>query len=429
MIASDPSPVNLNSFKLKLFWSADLFSAIALGVYMVAFNFLTVKTYGPFGISITTIGYAIPQTLLVLFGGLTSDIINKQTLYRICQSLFILIGLILFFACLEEYTPLWLLFFVSTLNGMIAAFSAPNKTSLISDIVPESQVTSTQEFFYLATGLGWVLGSLLFPYLRNIEIPLIQDSRDSSVFLFYIFLMLPSVFLVPKGLMQLAVRESDKSLLDKFEASLIGIKNSFHYLHASFDIKILMWLLAIVLILGMPFTTLISIFAHNHPTLQPPQQFFSHIYAALSTGEVIGGLLGIFITRSRLTCGTIFIYFIFALCLAAIAALFTNQYWLLLITILLSGLFTSLCCNLLKGLIQSLSSHDMRGRIAGLTQLMAGFSSASAGIAGFLIHHLSQNGAKDYLAYETVMLSMLMLLAILALLTMPAMMKSRNRFQ
>lgn len=425
MTSNDCPPGQLTSFKLKLFWSADLFSAIALGVYMVAFNFLTVKTYGPFGISITTIGYAIPQTLLVLFGGLTSDIINKQTLYRICQSLFILIGLILFFACLEGYTPLWLLFFVSTLNGMIAAFSAPNKTSLISDIVPESQVTSTQEFFYLATGLGWVLGSLLFPYLHSIEIPFIQDSRNSSVFLFYIFATLPSIFLVPKGLMQLAVRESDKSLLDKFEASLIGIKNSFLYLRTSMDIKILMWLLAIVLILGMPFTTLISIFAHNHPTLQPPQQFFSHIYAALSTGEVIGGLLGIFITRSCQIRGTIFIYFIFALCFAAIAALFTNQYWLLLITILLSGLFTSLCCNLLKGLIQSLSSEDMRGRIAGLAQLMAGFSSASAGIAGFVIHHLSKDGTNVYSSYETVLLSMLGLLAVLAIFTLPTIIKSR----
>lgn len=425
MNSNDSSVVQLTSFKLKLFWFAELFSGIGLGVYTVGFNLLTVKTYGPFGISITTIGYAIPQILLVLFGGLTSDSINKQTLYRICQGLFMLIGLTLLYACLEGLLPLWLLFLASALSGIIAAFSVPNKTSLISDIVPDIRVTSTQEFFYLATGLGWVLGSLLFPYLHSVEISFLNDSREVAVFSFYIFAMLPSIFLVPKGLNRIAVRTANKSFLDKIQTSLMGIKSSFIYLRTSLDIKILMWVLAIVLILGMPFTILISIFAHNHPTLHPPELFFSHIYAVLSTGEVIGGLLGILITRLSLMHGTLFIYFIFALCFAAITAIITNQYGLILITILLSGLFTSLCCNLLKGLIQSLSSEDMRGRIAGLAQLMAGLSSASAGVAGFAIHHLSKEGSKVYSSYETVMLSMLGALAVLATFTLPTIIKSR----
>jgi DHA3 family macrolide efflux protein-like MFS transporter len=427
--SNDSPPDQLASFKLKLFWSAELTSSIALGVYMVAFNLLTVKTYGPFGISITTIGYAIPQTLLVLFGGFTSDNINKQTLYRICQILFILIGLTMFFACLKGLPPLWLLFLASTLSGMIAAFCSPAKTSLISDLVSESQVTSTQEFFYLATGLGWVLGSLLFSFLHIVEIPYIQNSTEVAAFLFYIFAMLPSIFLVPKGSNPLLVSKFKKPLLDEFRASLMGIKNSFLYLQSSSSLKILMWLLAIILILGMPFTILISIFAHDHPTLKPPEQFFSHIYTALSIGQVVGGFLGILIARPSLMRGTLFIYFIFGLCCSAVIALNTDQYWLILITVLLSSLFTTLCCNLLKGLIQSLSAENMRGRIAGLTQLMAGFSSASAGIAGFLVHYLSMDGAKDYSAYETVMQSMLMLLVVLALLTLPTMMKSRVRFQ
>jgi len=377
----------------------------------------------------TTIGYAIPQTLLVLFGGLTSDNINKQSLYRICQVLYIVTGLALFFACLEGLPALWLLVLVSALGGLIAAFSGPNKTSLISDLVPEAKVTSTQEFFYLATGLGWVLGSLLFPYLQSSEIPYIHDSHESTAFLFYVIAMVPSIFLVPKGLNRLAVSKSGKSFLDKFEASLIDIKNSFLYLRTSLDLRILMWLLAIVLVLGMPFTILISIFAHDHPTLQPPTQFFSHIYAVLSAGEVLGGLLGILITRSSPKRGTLFIYFIFGLCFSAVVALITREYWLILITILLSGLFTSLCSNLLKGLIQSQSSDDMRGRIAGLTQLMAGFSSVSAGIAGFAIHHLSKDGTKDYFAYENVLFIMLGLLAVLALATLPSMIKSRITVQ
>jgi hypothetical protein len=39
---NDSPPDQLARFKLKLFWSAELISRITLGVYLVAFNLLTV---------------------------------------------------------------------------------------------------------------------------------------------------------------------------------------------------------------------------------------------------------------------------------------------------------------------------------------------------------------------------------------------------
>ena len=424
MISSNPTSQEA-TLKLKLFWSADLIASIALGVYLVAFNWLTVKNYGAFGVSMVTIGYAIPQTALVLFGGVTSDFINKQTLYRICQILYILEGLALYIACRYDLPPLWFLTLISFLGGLTVAFSSPNKTSLISNLVPTSQVTSAQEFFYFASGLGWVLGSLVASQLISIDFLSISNPHGSLAFLFYIVGMVPSIFLVPRTIKIETTAISANTFERKITHAITDIRKSFQYLRENVDLNILARTLGMILILGMPFTYLLSIYAHSHPTLYPSSQFFSHVYAALGVGNLVGAILGIVLAKSLMKRATLFVYFIFGLCIFAISALLLYQYWEILLTVLLVGLFTSLSTNLLKGLIQSQAAEDMRGRIAGFTQLLGGFSSMSAALAGFVIHHLSSHENNLYFAYESVQLVLLGLLAVLTLLSLPSIMKLR----
>lgn len=412
---------------LRLFWLANLAASIALGVYTIAFNWLTVKNYGALGISIVTFSCAIPQIALVLFGGLSSDFVNKQTMYRICQILYILCGTALFLACIDELPALWFLSLISFITGVIVAFSGPNKTAMISALVPESQVTRVHEFFYFANGLGWVLGSVLASHLISPIDLSIGNPHGAWAFLFYILAMAPSVFLAPKILEKPIKAASGETLKLKITKILLDIGSEFNYLRSSPIIKILVWTLALVLILGTPFSTLLSIYAHDHPSGQHSSEFFAHIYAAFAAGSLGGALIGILIAKSTIQQGTLFVYFIFGLCLFGIAALLINQYMVILLMIFLAGLFLSLCTNLLKGLIQSQSSENMRGRVAGITQLLAGFSSVSAGLAGFIIHHLSTYESSAYLAYEYVQLFLFCLLAILTLLTLPAIIRSHIR--
>jgi MFS family permease len=413
-----------SSLGLKLFWLANLIASIALGVYIVAFNWLTVKSYGSFGISMATIAYAIPQTALVLFGGLTSDFIDKRTMYRICQILYILCGLALLLVCMGGLPTLWFLTLISFLSGVIVAFSGPNKTAMISALVPDAEITSTQQFFYFATGLGWVLGSILASHLISTNDLYINDPHGALAFLFYILGMAPSIFLVPKILEKPIAVKLRETLKDKIERILSDIKNEFIYIQSSANIRILVWTLAIVLILGTPFATLLSIYAHDHPSAHQSGKFFAHIYATFGAGSLAGALIGIVIAKLNIKQGTLFVYFIFGLCATGFTAILTKQYLIILLMIFLAGVFISLCTNLLKGLIQSQSTKDMRGRIAGCTQLLAGLSSVSAGLAGFVIHHLTSSEVNAYFAYEYVQLFLLGLLAILTFFTLPAIIRS-----
>jgi hypothetical protein len=236
--------------------------------------------------------------------------------------------------------------------------------------------------------------------------------------------MAPSIFLAPKLLKKPIAVKLRATLKVKIERILSDIKNEFIYIQQSANIRILVWTLAIVLILGTPFTTLLSIYAHDHPSSHHSGKFFAHIYATFGAGSLAGALIGIVIAKSNIKQGTIFIYFIFGLCIAGFAAILTKQYLIILLMIFLTGVFISLCTNLLKGLIQSQSTDEMRGRIAGCTQLLAGLSSVSAGLAGFVIHHLTGGEVNAYFAYEYVQLFLLGLLAILTLFTLPAIIRS-----
>jgi len=426
MISVDTS-IGSASFKLKLFWFANLIASISLGVYLVAFNWLVVKSYGAYGISVTTIAYAIPQTTLVLFGGLTSDSINKESLYKICQILYVAVGIVLLLACINDLPPLWFLGLVSFASGLTVAFSSPNKTSLISSLVPETQITSIQQLFFFATGLGWVLGSVLASHLLSWDELYFKNSHGVLAFLFYILGLIPSIFCVPKILNSQQVSIAGNSLGVKFKTALSDISAALLYIRTTFDIRVLIWMLAIVLILGMPFSYLLSIYAHAHPNMHQSSKLFAHLFAALGVGNILGALLGIHITKSHMKQATLFVYIIFGLCFSAIAALLMTQYWQIVCMILLAGLFSSLCTDLLKGLIQSQTNVTMRGRIAGFTQLLAGISTMSAGLAGFVVHHLSNHETNTYSAYVSVQLVLLGLLAILTLLSLPSILKTHIR--
>ena len=407
--------------RLKLFWISSLFSNVALGIFMVAFSWLTVKNYGALGVSMVTFGYAGPQIMLVLFGGLASDSVNKQTLYRVCQLLFFIGGLVLTLVSMNAAPPLWLLVSLSIANGAIVAFSSPAQTSLLSTVVQPSEITKTQQIFYLASGLGWILGPIIAGHILPIQSFIFSNTHGALAFLIYTIFLLPVIFFAPK--ISDSFINQDQTVSDKSKVLLVflDIRKSLFYLRATTDLRTLMRTLALLLVFGGSFVALLSIYAHDHPSNHHSSQIFSRLYAAIGVGHLLGSLLGIYFTEYSKQKASFIIYLIFGLCLAAITALVASHYWVIALSIILIGLFSNVCTNLLKGLIQSQSEPDMRGRIAGFTQLLTGLSSLFAGGAGYIIHHLSNGSSMNpYTAFEYVQMGMFGLLALLTLANLPS---------
>ena len=205
-----------------------------------------------------------------------------------------------------------------------------------------------------------------------------------------------------------------------------GIKNiidGFLYLYSDTRLKILMWLLSIVLIFGMPFTSLLSVFAHDHKTMLHTATFFSEISMCLGIGNLLGSLAGIGFTKIFKKTGVLFLLLIFGLCLSVVVAIEQANLLGIMLSIIFFGFFGTLIVNLLTDLIQSLTIETMRGRIAAFYQSAQGLQVMSAGLAGLIIHLLSQSNYPSYRAYELVELTMIALLVILALLSTRTIMK------
>lgn len=406
--------------RLKLFWISSLFSNIALAIYAVSFSWLTVKTYGAMGVSMVTFGYAVPQILLVLFGGLASDSINKQTLFRVCQLLFLIGGVVLVLTSLSSAPSLWLLVAISTANGSISAFSFPAQTSLLSTVVPPSEVSKIQQIFFVASGLGWVFGPMIAGHLLPIQNFIISNAHGSLAFLIYTIFLAPLILFTPKTTGPSINQSQALSAKSRVMSAFLDIRKSLLYLRTTTDIRTLMRTLALLLVLGGTFVSLLSIYAHDHPSAHHSSTIFSRLYAAVGVGHLLGSLLGVYFAEYSKQKAAFVVYLIFGLCLAALSALLASSYWEIALSIILIGLFSSVCIHLLKGLIQSHVEPDMYGRIAGFTQLLTGVSSLFASGAGFVIHYLSNGGLHPYAAFEYVQMGMFGLLALLTLVNLPS---------
>lgn len=411
--------VALNT-KIKLFWASYLCDATAIGIYNVAFYWLAVKNYGVLGFALISTGYGVAQLTFIILGGVATDRFNKQRLLQLCQILFILVGITLTTICAIKTPALWFLVLISILNGLIAAFNSPSKYTIVAGLGKVREVNQMEQIFSFAGSLGAVFGSLLASVVLPIDSVIIPNNQGILAFALYIVGMIPMIFLIPKEI--ISWNPIDQVPKIRFIPTNIYLqfKNAFNYIRSIKEIRFLIIILLCVLILGTSFAQNIAIFAHTKPIFLQSSRLFSHVFAALGTGTLFGALLGIFLTKSVKKNLSVFVYLIFCLCISVTIALVTSHFWVAIISIIFVGLFSTLCINLLMGLIQSLSQRDMGGRVSSFMGLLIGLCNVTAGMLGLLIHLLAKYMNSKYealMSIEMVLFSMLATLAIFFFIT------------
>jgi len=398
------------NIKIKLFWASYLCNATAFGMNIVAFYWLVVKNYGVLGFALTSTGYGIAQLTFIILGGVATDRFNKQRLLQLCQALFIFAAIPFTIICAIKTPTLWFLVLISILSGLIAAFYSPSKYTFVARLGKVHEVNQMEQIFSFAGSLGIVLGSLLASVILPIDSFIISNNQGALAFAIYICGMIPMLFLIPKEINSL--NPVDQIQKTKFTPTNIYLqfKNAFDYIRSIKKIRFLIIILLCVLILGTSFAQNITIFAHTKPIFLHSSKLFSHVFAALGTGTFLGALLGVFIAESNKKNPSIFVYLIFGLCISAIIALLTSNFWVAIISVIFVGLFSTLCINLLMGVIESLSHRDMGGRVSSFMGLLIGLCNVTAGMLGLVIHWLSKlmNGEYEALmSIEIVLFSML----------------------
>jgi MFS family permease len=354
----------------RLLWSANLVSNFGTSTYILAINWIAVREHGALGLAAITLAYGALQFLFQLVGGSVSDRFNRKAVFFTTELFMTVIAFVLAGCASFQFIPLWLLALVNGINGGISAFDTPARTTLINESVPPEDLLDAQELYGTAANATSIIGPALGGILLGV-------GHVALAFWFNALSFIP--ILLSIGLLKMNV----SSVSQQKEPIIQSIDECIKYIRDEKVLRTLILLITVIMVLGLPYQTLLPIFTHK--VLHLGSSEFAALSSVSGFGTFVGAVLAtnLVVTRKPgpLILGT---GLLFALALFLFSQSFIIH--LALLSIFLAGLCSTVALNLDTGLIQLLTPSDLRGRVTSISNLNKGGLSLSASLASFCSH-------------------------------------------
>ena len=366
----------------RRFWVANLVSNLGTSAFVMALSWLTVKTYGASGIAALALGYGVPQFVLEVVGGAAADRINRRRLFQLTETGFLVVALTLWLVSIGGTVPLWLLVAVNACNGAISAFDSPARTALISEMVPQHQWMEAQQLYSASSNITNIFGPALGGVLLSIGTS--NRSHEEVAFFFNVLSFLPLLILIP---FLPSPRAATHAARSKGESFLRSVAEGLQFVRGQWSLRSLLQLLAVVMLLGMPFQTLLPIFVHGHPSMGGGQShgYYAALLSAVALGGFVGALLGMASSSGRRPGGSLLAAAVglgLSIVLLASSAVI---HWASLAAFF-AGACGVLAVNLDTALVEGFTPVALQGRVSAIASLSKGLQSFSAAAASGLMH-------------------------------------------
>ena len=134
------SPLRHRDF--RLFWIGLLLSSVGSQFTTVAMAWQIYElTNSPFQIGMIGLVRAVPQMVILLFGGLLADAINRRKLMMITQgSLFFVSGALALLTLTGQMTPLKL-YVITVFLAFFSSLEAPSRHAIVTNLVPAEDLS------------------------------------------------------------------------------------------------------------------------------------------------------------------------------------------------------------------------------------------------------------------------------------------------
>jgi len=376
------------STPFRRFWIANTISSLGTSAYVMAVSWLTVRMYGSHGIALLALGYGIPQLVLELVGGAAADRTPRRKLYVLTETSLFLLAAVLWLASTRGNVSLWLLVGVSACNGVISAFDTPARTALIGELVGSNDQVSAQQAFNVSSQLTTIFGPALGGLLLSLGNH--GSSNEQAAFFFNCFSYLPILLCFP-FLPSPSHRPDQKSgARRQMHEVLRGIRQGLVVIGQGRSLRRLMQLLAVVMLLGGPFQTLLPIFVHERLAQGAVHTSYAALLSAVGLGGFAGSLLGLASSDQRqrflaLAIGAV------GLGLSLLLLASTRVIHWASLSAFLAGACSIFTINLDTALLQGMTPPEMQGRVSSIASLGKGLQSLSAAAASeaiALLNHL-----------------------------------------
>jgi MFS family permease len=359
----------------RLFFAGQSVSLIGSWMTRVATSWLIYRLTGS-AMLLGVIGFAgqIPQFVLGPIAGVWVDRLNRHKVLVWTQVLSMLQSFWLAALALTHHITFWDIFWLSILQGVINAIDMPARQAFVTEMVEVREDLPNA----IALNSSMVNGSrLIGPSIAGI---IIAASSEGLCFLIdgisYIAVIISLL------MMTIRLRE----LPPRKESAIVQMREGWHYVSTFVPVRSVLILLAIVSLVGMPYTVLMPIFAANVLHGGP------HTLGFLMGASGIGALFSAYslaTRRSVLGLGRVIPVTSALFGAALVGFALSHWLWLSLLLMLFTGYGMMQQMAASNTILQTIVDENMRGRVMSFyTMAFAGTAPFGSLAAGFIAQRI-----------------------------------------
>lgn len=333
----------------RLFFGGQIISLTGTWMQSVAMSWLVFRlTNSPFLLGVVGFSSQIPAFLLAPVAGVLVDRWDRRRLLVFTQTLAMLQAFALAYLALTGAIQVWQIIGLSVVLGFVNAFDMPGRQSFVVDMVENREdlgnaIALNSSMFNSARLLG--------PSIAGVLIALVGEG---------LCFLLNGVSYLAVIAALLAMRIAPRQREAQAAPIVQGLKEGFRYAFGFAPIRAILLLLALVSLMGMPYTVLMPIFATD--ILHGGPDTLGFLMGASGVGAVVGAIY-LASRRSVLGLGRVIpiaaSIFGFGLIIFSLSGLL----WLSLLLMLVVGFGMIVQMASSNTLLQTIVEEDKRGRV------------------------------------------------------------------
>jgi MFS family permease len=364
----------LNHPNFKLFMSGQVISLVGTWMQTVAQSWLVYRLTGS-SFLLGSVGFVsqIPVFLLAPIGGAVADRFDRHKIVITTQTVFMLLAFTLSLVTLLDAVQIWHIFLLSSLIGVVTAFDMPARQSFIAQMVDKEDLMSAIALNSSIFNSARIIG----PAIAGILVAIIGEGwcffANGTSFIAVIVGLLMMKVGAPKN------KEGPGSTLTK---TLEG----FRFVRGTAALRDLLLLLGLASIMGMPYTVLMPVLAHQ--VLGSGAQGMGILMGATGVGALLGSLSLAARTNVK-GLGRLLGIALAGFALSLILFAFSRSLWLSVLMLMPAGFcqMTHLACT--NTLLQIIAPDSLRGRVMAIYSMMLiGMAPFGAFFAGVVAQKL-----------------------------------------
>ena len=340
---------SLRSRNYRIYFIGQGVSLIGTWMQNIALSWLVYRLTGSvFLLGLIGFTSQIPTFILSPFTGVVTDRHNRLNIMKLTQLFFMLHALTMTLLVMFNLIQVWHIITLSVIFGIITAFDAPARQSLVIDLIDDpgnlgNAIALNSAIFNAARLVG--------PAIAGIVIAI---AGEGICFLFNTLSFAAVIF----ALMQIKI--SFRKVVGEPVNFKESFREGFDYTFRTMPIRTLIIMLALLSVVGLSYIVLLPAYAKEN--MHGSSDTLGYLMSAMGAGALSGALY-MAARKSVLGLAKVISTSVMVMGAAISLASFSGNMFLSVVALFFGGLTMVLSLSSINTMLQTLADEDKRGRV------------------------------------------------------------------